>query len=137
MYIQNVNYRTQIDALQKARYIMIAIMANPTYRQTILDLIANKVDCLGIYYDEDRHEINITVKKTTMKRAKGYKPNTMYYYGIMSMVFGDFFANNPDIIMQMQMNTGIDLYGITSQNFTGLSFCEVYCIGDKSVNIRF
>lgn len=138
MYINNVNYRTRLDLLQNARLVMITIMSNPVNSQAILDLISSKIDCLGIYYDPDRHEINITVKKTNMKKVKDYRPNTIYYYGIMGMVFSDFFAANPDLIRQICTETGLNLIGIDSvQSFTGLSLCEIYCIGDKSVNIKF
>lgn len=138
MYINNVNYRTRLDVLQNARAVMITIMSNPINSQAILDLISSKLDCLGIYYDNDRHEINITVKKTNMKKIKDYKPNTIYYYGIMGTVFSEFFASNPNLIRQICMETGLNLIGIDDvQSFTGLSLCEIYCIGDKSVNIRF
>jgi len=135
MYVNDVNYRTDLVQLQYLREAMRSMMSNPEMNQGILNLIASKIDCLDIGYDPANFKIDILIKKTTMRRAKGYKASSMYYYGVMNSVFAEYFERHPQVLPILQSQTGMDVSGIATSGFNSL--CEIYCIGDKAVTIRF
>ena len=136
MYINNVNYSTDLNTCQSLRSFMMSNVYNNIENiNFIMNSIASKIDCLDIIFDPTRFEISINIKKTTMRRAKGYKADSMYYYGIVNSVFKEFFANHPTIANSVSQ-IGIELYNGDNASTNFSSICQVYCIGDKSVVIK-
>lgn len=132
MYINEQNFATNFDAYYKLRDFMIhQIYNNMDNINTIINLISSKIDCLDINYDATRFTICISIKKTTMRKAKGYNASSIYYYGVMNSVFSDFFNSNPYIIAAASNWVGSPIHGMKFENI-----CQVYCIGDKAVEIR-
>lgn len=132
MYINNQNYATDLQAYYKLRDFMMRNVYNSMDNiNTIMNLIASKIDCLDISYDATRFTICINIKKTTMRRAKGYNASSMYYYGVMNSVLSEFLNSNPSIINALNHWLNSPINGINLENI-----CQVYCIGDKTVEIR-
>ena len=132
MYIQGMPYETQLSKYHKLReFLLTQVYSNIDNVNTIMNLIGSKIDCLDIVYDAARFTICINIKKTTMRRAKGYKASSMYYYGIMNSVFTEFFNNNQYIKAAATNWVGTP---ITDMDYNNL--INVYCIGDKAVEIR-
>ena len=128
-------FATDLKIYQSLRdYMIYNVYRNMDYVNEIMNIIAQKIDCLDISFDSMRYEINVNIKKTTMRRAKGYKASSMYYYGIMNSVFKDFFERHPEIFMQAQQYVNADLSIMDESKFDNI--CQVYCIGDKAVTIR-
>lgn len=135
MYINNQNFYTaNLKYYQNIRdYMVLNMYPRPGVVDEIINLISSKIDCLDISFDSMRYEINIAIKKTTMRRAKGYKASTMYYYGIMNSVFRDFFTNHPEYFTHMKLNVN----GIGEDSIINFdNICQVNCIGDKYVTIK-
>ena len=132
MYIHETQYNTPLNKYHKLREFMLTqVYSNIGNVQYIMNLILSKIDCLDIEYDSTRFTICINIKKTTMRRAKGYKASSMYYYGIMNSVFTDFFNNNPYIAAGAMNWVGSPINDMEYSNLI-----NVYCIGDKAVEIR-
>lgn len=132
MYIQEKYYATNLSAYHSLRdYMMLNVYSNQFFIDKIVELIRNRIDCISITYDANRYAICINIKKTTMRRAKGYEASSMYYYGIMNSVFKDFFTMHPDIVNNAIKHSGNAVADMHYENL-----CQVYCIGDKSVEIR-
>ena len=132
MYINNQNYPTSFNSYYKLRELMMTNVYNSIGNiNTIINLIASKIDCLDISYDATRFTICINIKKTTMRRTKGYNASSMYYYGVMNSVFTDFLSSNPVINTAAECWIGSSIHGMNFENI-----CQVYCIGDKAVEIR-
>ena len=132
MYIHGTAYETPLNRYHKLREFMLTqIYSNMDNIQYIMNLIGSKIDCLDITYDAARFTICINIKKTTMRRAKGYKASSMYYYGIMNSVFTEFFNNNPYIAAAAKNWVGAPINDMEYNNLI-----NVYCIGDKAVEIR-
>ena len=132
MYIHETQYNTPLNKYHKLREFMLTqVYSNMDNVQYIMNLIGSKIDCLDITYDAARFTICINIKKTTMRRAKGYKASSMYYYGIMNSVFTDFFNNNPHIAVAAKNWISSPINDMEYNNLI-----NVYCIGDKAVEIR-
>lgn len=132
MYIHGTPYETPLDKYHKLReFLLTNVYTNIDNVNIIMNLIGSKIDCLDITYDAARFTICINIKKTTMRRAKGYKASSMYYYGIMNSVFNEFFNSNPYIKTAATNYIGSL---ITAMEYNNL--INVYCIGDKAVEIR-
>ena len=135
MYVNGISYPTNLVMYQSLRdYMILNVYCRQDCVQDIMNLIANKIDCLDINFDSMRYEININIKKTTMRRAKGYKASSMYYYGIINSVFRDFFEIHPEFKAAAQACTGIDLLNFDESKFDNI--CQIHCIGDKAVIIK-
>ena len=137
MYIHNTYYPYSADLknYQSIReYMTFNVYNHIELVNEIMNLISSKIDCLDIAFDPSMFEININIKKTTMRRAKGYKVSCMYYYGLMNAVYKEFFNNHPEIIQLINKSIGINLYDFDESKFDNI--CQFYCIGDKSVKIR-
>lgn len=135
MYIYGIPYRTDLKLYHSLRdYMLYNVYPRENCIEDIMKLISSKIDCLDIWFDTMRYEININIKKTTMRRAKGYKASSMYYYGIMNSVFKDFFELHPEFINPINTYVGIDLTTFDESKFDNL--CQINCIGDKNVNIK-
>ena len=132
MYINQQNYATDFNAYYRLRDFMIKnVYSNIDNINTIINMISSKIDCLDISYDTSRFTICINIKKTTMRRAKGYNASSIYYYGIMNSVFTDFFNSNQNITI-----AAINWVGSPINEMKFENICQVYCIGDKAVEIR-
>lgn len=132
MYIEGMPYETPLSKYHKLReFLLTRVYSNIGNVQYIMDLIGSKIDCLDISYDATRFTICINIKKTTMRRAKGYKASSIYYYGVMNSVFNDFFTNNPYITAAANNWIGTSITDMKYENLI-----NVYCIGDKAVEIR-
>lgn len=135
MYIYGIPYPTDLKIYHSLRdYMVFNVYNHEEYINAIINLISNKIDCLDIGFDTMRYEININIKKTTMRRAKGYKASSMYYYGIMNSVFKDFFELYPNIAANVRAFAGIDLSNFDASKYDNL--CQINCIGDKIVTIK-
>ena len=139
MYINGLGYTisTTLKLYQSIRdYMVYNIYSRMEYVNEIMNIIGSKIDCLDISFDSMRYEINISIKKTTMRRAKGYKASSMYYYGVINSVFKEFLNNHPEIFVQIkECVNGCDNIN-TADDCNYDNICQVYCIGDKAVNIK-
>lgn len=133
MYVNNSNYSVNLKMYHSLRdYMIFNIYPREEMIKEIISLIESKIDCLGISFDTMRYEINISIKKTTMRRAKGYKASSMYYYGVMNSVFKDFFTNHPEIINKVNMYVQDNINNFNAFN----NICQIVCIGDRSVTVK-
>ena len=135
MYINSIAYMADIIMRQKFKQAMRDAIY-PKYLGEIGNLINGKVDCLDVTCQQcppNFFEIRITIKKTTMRRCKGYSADSMYYYNIMNEVFNQFFIFNPEAARIISCYNGLSVNDLRA-NFTSL--CDIYCIGDKLVIIK-
>lgn len=135
MYINSISYMADLIMRQQFKKAMQNTIY-PKYLGEIGNLINNKVDCLDVVCQQCPpyfFEIRITIKKTTMRRCKGYSADSLYYYNLMNEVFDEFFTNNPEAARSISAIYGLSVEWLY-HNFTGL--CDVNCIGDKLVTIR-
>lgn len=131
MYFGGKNYLVNLAPCMQLKDFMVYKVYNkdPKYIEMIANLIGSKIDCLEIKTDPIICTIDIEIKKTTMRRAKGYNASSMYYYGIMQSVFKEFFDQNPELVNFIKNTTNLDPYANLSNLY------HVYCIGDKYVRI--
>lgn len=135
MYINSISYMADLIMRQQFKKAMQNTIY-PKYLGEIGNLINGKVDCLDVVCQQCPpyfFEIRITIKKTTMRRCKGYSADSLYYYSLMNEVFDEFFTNNPEAARSISAIYGLSVEWLY-HNFTGL--CDVNCIGDKLVTIR-
>ena len=127
MYIHGVQYLTNLRIYHDVKeYMIYNVYNHQEYVDELMGIIKSKIDCIDIDFDTMRYQININIKKTTMRRAKGYKASSMYYYGIINSVFDEFFHRHPEITRQIEQW----VYNISFYNL-----CQINCIGDKSISI--
>ena len=135
MYINSVYYKIDLNIYHSLREFMLYNVYNHIeYINEIMNLISSKIDVIDISFDSMRFEININIRKTTLKKAKGHNEYYVYYYTIMNDVFKDFFERHPEIVNAIERTTSINLNSFNSNQFDNI--CQIYCIGDKTVSIK-
>ena len=135
MYIKDHYYNTNLMLYHNLRdYMLFNVYNRIDCINEIMDLISSKIDVIDISYSSTRMEITVNIKKTTLRKAKGYEASTIYYYGIMNEVFKNFFERHPEIVNNISRFCEINLQNLNDIQFTNI--CQLFCIGDKTVSIR-
>lgn len=84
----------------------------------LIEMIKNQFEIFNIGYNPLSKELQIKIKKTTMKKMSCYECTPNYYYTILNPIFLQFFKKHQNVLYDIFNRTGRE-YGIdqSSMNY--------------------
>ena len=115
------------------------IYSNKNMIDNLKDIIINEIPCITINYDEIQKSFILKIKKSSLKKIKGYNHETLFYKMVVNNVMQKFLTLNKNIIY----NKMISIYGDQSQNLYNFidsedmaaSLCRIECYNDNFIKI--
>lgn len=142
MFIDNVNYKTDLTDIQNIRYLLfLNLYGNKVYTDMLLNIISRHIDCLSIDYSPNEYTFTIKIKKTTMRKYHGFDHNPNYYYNTIHNIFKEFINQNSSVIEDiLRSNNYSNPKEIINKFNNGIycieNLCHVSCIADNILVIK-
>lgn len=133
MIVNNNNYYTNLANLNKMRYILFTNFFNRNECiQELTGYISTNIDNLSIDYDAIQYQFIIKIKKTGMRKIRGFHHASEFYYNqIIPNIFRSFIQNHHTELCSFFGGT------IPEEVYTNLSnFCHVSCLADNILVIK-
>ena len=141
MFIDNVNYRTDLTDIQNIRYLLfLNLYGNEAYINSLSEIIAKHIDCLSIDYNNYTYTFTIKIKKTAMRKYHNFDHSPNYYYQIIHNIFKEFINNNiyiiSNILKSKFSNPQEVIDKFNSELYCIENLCHVSCIADNILIIK-
>lgn len=146
MFINNTSYTVDLRFVQTLRYRVLSCLT-PNHMSIIESYIRRYIPCTDITYTLKGcfgfyHSFIIRIRKTDIKKIKGYKKNDVqFYYGLISKALVDLFTEQRDEIFKLlydsygkDATTIINICINNPEIFYGLF--NAYCLADNILEIR-
>lgn len=142
MFIDKVNYQTNLIDIQNIRYLLFTnLYGNEAFINSLTGIITKHIDCLNVNYSATDFTYTIKIKKTAMRKNHGFDHNPRYYYQIIPNIFREFFQINQTAILsvlsQKYANAQEIINSLITSNFYCLAnLCQISCIDDNILIIK-
>lgn len=123
----------QINTYDKIVDVKLALHRDfyPNFISELINDIANSIDLFNIEVS-DNFNINIKIKKTSIKKFENYEHNSSYYYGILNNIIFRFLMNHIFEIKSILRNNELsDLINMDNINL----FYNITVLGDNIIHV--
>jgi len=138
-------HHDNMNIVHHIRYILFKYFySNPVYIEQLNQIINRNIDCLSVEYDNLAYTFTIKIKKTSMRKIRGFNHDSMFYYHLIPGIFKEFVdANIVPIRQYLKERVGNDEVAI-SQYINNLysdiyclnNICGISCLGDNILLIK-
>lgn len=146
MIINDTNYRVDLTYIDNIKYLIFTnlffsnLYENNTYIQDLTEIISKHIDCLSIDFSKTNYMFIIKIKKTSMKKIRGFSHEPNFYYQIISEIFDEFIHKNENVILSILSQNYSDperaLQYLYSNTYILANFCHVSSITDNMLTIK-
>lgn len=143
MFIGNNQYQTDLGTINHIRCILFSNFYNdPNKIESLKEIISRNIECLGIEFSPAEFAFTIRIKKTAMRKLKGFDHNPNYYYQTVSKIFSEFIsAHEYNILMGLKITHPDNdphqmLQYIYNNRSIMANLCYVTCISDNTLVIK-
>ena len=143
MFIENTQYQVDLATVNNIRYILCTnIYCNPTTIASLEEIIRRNIDCLGIEFSTENFSFMVKIKKTAMRKIKGFNHTPNFYYQTISKIFTEFISTYEQNILQAIKikHPDVDPYQMLQYVYNNqaimANLCHVTCISDNTIIIK-
>lgn len=144
MFIGSTQYQTNLVDVNTMRYLLCTnFYCDPNMIANLKEIICRNIECLGIEFSITDYSYIVKIKKTVMRKLKGFDHNPSYYYQtIIPKIFKEYISTHEHIILQALRNMYPDkdpyqvLRHIYSNEAIMANLCHVTCISDNTLVIK-
>lgn len=140
MYINNTSYNVDLHLVQSIRYCLLS-KYDLNHISILEEYIKKYIPNTEIVYNSLTKSFTIKIRKTSIKKIKGYKNNVQFYYYLIGEAFNDFFKEQKEEIIKLLY----DSFGDSA--FYALNTCinnpkfmynlfNAYCLADNILEIK-
>lgn len=142
-----MNYMTQtsnISELISIVYNFRCFMHHYIYSDTnminnLKDIILNEIPCITINYNEMQKSFTLKIKKSSLRKIKGYNHETLFYKMVVNNVMHKFLTFNKNIIYNKMISIYRDqsqnLYNFIDSEDMAANLCRIECYNDNLIKI--
>ena len=143
MFIDNTQYQTNLVDVNNIRYLLcVNFYSNPNMITNLAEIIRRNIECLSLEFSAEDFSFMIKIKKTAMRKLKGFEHNPSYYYQTIAKIFKEYISNNEQVILHA-LKCSIpdkDPYMILRYIYDNqdimANLCHVTCIFDNTLIIK-
>lgn len=141
MFIENRQYRTDnLSVINDLRRILFSLYGNVSNIENLENIISRNIECIDIEFSFCDFSFIVKIKKTAMKKIRGFKHTPEFYYQIISNIFKEFVSSHEQEILQALRIQYTDPYSVLQILYAHHSImanlCHVTCIHDNILLIK-
>lgn len=144
MFIGSTQYQTNLVDVNTVRYLLCTnFYCKHDMIASLKEIIYRNIDCLGIEFSVVDYSYIVKIKKTAMRKFKGFDHNPSYYYqAIIPKIFKEYLSTHEQAVIQALRHAHPDkdpyqvLQYIYSNEAIMANLCHVTCISDNTLVIK-
>lgn len=144
MFIGGNQYQTNLVDVNSVRYLLCTnFYSNPNMIASLEEIIRRNIECLGIEFSAADFSYIVKIKKTAMRKFRGFDHNPSYYYqAIIPKIFKEYISTHEQFVLQALRHAHPDknpyqvLQYIYSNEVIMANLCHVTCISDNTLVIK-
>lgn len=144
MFIGSNQYQTNLVDVNSVRYLLCTnFYCKHNMIDSLKEIICRNIECLGVEFSVVDYSFIIKIKKTAMRRLRGFDHNPSYYYQtIIPKIFKEYISTYEQVVLQALRHAHPDkdpyqvLQYIYSNEAIMANLCHVTCISDNTLVIK-
>ena len=133
MYIEGQLYQYHLSKINEIRFILFkTLYPDMNCIEELKQCIANNIETLSIDFDPSDFSFTVKIKKTAMRRIKGFNHSPIFYYSLINNVFVQFINENKERIRAQYPNIG----ELTTETSLFHYLATISCFDDNIVIVK-
>lgn len=141
MIIGEKYYPTNLINIGSIRYTFFTdFYSNKDYIGDLTEIIGKHIECLSIDYSDTSFCYTLRIKKTAMRKHRGFKHDPIFYYPTIQAIFSEFVNKHKDAVLKALANVtpypDLVLYYLNNHPELLTNLGRVSCIADNIIIIN-
>ena len=130
MNASHLIHHDNMNIVHHIRYILFKYFySNPVYIEQLNQIINKNIDCLSVEYDNLNYTFTIKIKKTSMRKIRGFSHDPIFYYHLLPGIFKEFINNNISLI-EYYLTERVSNDKTTINHCMNNLYSDIYCLNN-------